>query len=336
MSVSLSSDTGVLVGYIRDLADGKNRSGSSVSSALANIGRSTQSCVQRALRIPGVQGREPAALSPSDVSRLVGGRRLDDVARQTCQDLERALGAIDDLCAQAERRLAVALRPGSTAPPSGTASASGLGARIADAGRLLVQLHAVVGVAPQLMTTRAPTSGVVATLKKIGKAIYDDAIDWPAEAVGELERLGLRYSVTTYEKRVDGGLYRGSRVTPAQMAKLKDNGIRGIVNLCLENNDDAAPAAALGLQALHIPILDNSAPSFGQAGQFLGFCKQVRPVYVHCEAGKGRTGTMVAVYRMAVDRWTVDAALAEYKSFIGLCLPDQVNFIQAFGAALKK
>jgi protein tyrosine phosphatase (PTP) superfamily phosphohydrolase (DUF442 family) len=153
------------------------------------------------------------------------------------------------------------------------------------------------------------------------------------EAVGVAELAGLRYPVKTYEAQVDSGLYRGSRVDAAQMAALQQQGIRGIVNLCLENNEDAAPAAKLGMAALHVPILDNSAPSVAQMMEFIAFAKANPPTYVHCEAGEGRTGTAVACYRIAVDGWTAEQAIDEAKSR-GLSLIDQIHFIETFAQSV--
>jgi protein tyrosine phosphatase (PTP) superfamily phosphohydrolase (DUF442 family) len=154
-----------------------------------------------------------------------------------------------------------------------------------------------------------------------------------AEAVGVAELAGFRYPVKTYEAQVDGGLYRGSRLDDAGMAALQQQGIHGVVNLCLENNDDQARAEKLGMKALHVPILDNSPPSIAQMMSFINFAKANPPTYVHCEAGKGRTGTAVACYRIAVDGWTAEAAIAEARSF-GLSLINQISFIEKFGESI--
>jgi protein tyrosine/serine phosphatase len=39
------------------------------------------------------------------------------------------------------------------------------------------------------------------------------------------------------------------------------------------------------------------------------------PVYVHCAGGRHRTGSMVAVYRMVHDGWTVDKAYDEMLAY---------------------
>jgi hypothetical protein len=153
------------------------------------------------------------------------------------------------------------------------------------------------------------------------------------EAVGVAELAGVRYPVKAYEAQVDGGLFRGSRLDDAGMAALKQQGIQGVVSLCLEHTDDAALAAKYGIDALNVKILDNSAPTIAQMNEFIDFARSHAPSYVHCEAGKGRTGTAVACYRVAVDGWTAERAIAEARTF-GLSLVNQIAFIRAFAESI--
>jgi cardiolipin synthase len=179
-------------------------------------------------------------------------------------------------------------------------------------------------------------TGWVKTTTAVKKA-GNEAMSLGAEAVGVAELAGLRYSVKQYQSKVSDGLTRGSRLEKgSDYAELKDRGFKSIVDLTLEGTKDAQLAGPAGLNALNVKILDNSAPTQAQMKQFLDFATSPanQPCYVHCEAGQGRTGVATACYRMAVQGWSADQALAEAKTF-GLKLPNQVEFIQSFGAALK-
>ena len=164
--------------------------------------------------------------------------------------------------------------------------------------------------------------------------VHDLMLNGAGEAVGYAEMLGLRYPVKSYESRVSDGLIRGSRVDLAGMQHLKSEGVKGIVNLCAENNDDQKIAEQLGITPHHIPILDNTAPTRAQMDDFIAFATSTTPCYVHCEAGQGRTGTAVACYRMAVEGWSAERAIAEAQQF-GMKIPAQIRFLQEFGASQK-
>jgi protein tyrosine/serine phosphatase len=132
------------------------------------------------------------------------------------------------------------------------------------------------------------------------------------------------------------GLTRGSRIDdPKGYDNLVKQGFKGIVDLTLEGTNDAKGGKKAGLNTLNVKILDNSAPTQKQMVDFLNFATNPKnsPCYVHCEAGKGRTGVASAVYRMAVEGWPPEKALAEAAKY-GMKLPDQVEFVQQFGKDL--
>ncbi len=172
---------------------------------------------------------------------------------------------------------------------------------------------------------------------QVAQEVRDGFINVAAEAVGVTELTGLRYPVSHYEFKVSDTFTRGSRIDdPKGYEKLKQQGFKSIVDLTLEGTNDSKGAPKAGLNTLNVKILDNSAPSTQQMKQMLDFISKPenQPAYVHCEAGKGRTGVATACYRMAIEGWSVDKALAEGKAY-GLSLPNQTAFVRKFAAELK-
>lgn len=166
----------------------------------------------------------------------------------------------------------------------------------------------------------------------------DRAEDLGGEALGWLEVWGLRMpDWHPYQREVTATLTRGSRVDAAGVAALRRRGFQGIVNLTRENDEDEAAARALGMAFLRVPLIDNTAPTDAQMKIFLDFVttRAHQPTYVHCEAGIGRTGVAVAVYRMAVQGWSADRALAEANEDVSV-LPCQRIYLEGFARRLAQ
>ena len=154
------------------------------------------------------------------------------------------------------------------------------------------------------------------------------------ECVGYAELLGFRYPVKAYHFKVSETLTRGSRLDDQGLKDLAAHGFKGVVNLCKEY-DDSDKVRGVGLKALHLGIVDNTAPTVDQMKQFLDFAADAANAqcYVHCEAGMGRTAVAVACYRMGVQRWEIEAALVDGEKF-GLQLENQIDFLRVFYADL--
>ena len=87
--------------------------------------------------------------------------------------------------------------------------------------------------------------------------------------------------------------------TEEEFEGLKERGIKAIVTLT-EDPLNLELVNRLGFDYLHSPIVDFEAPSLNQITEIVQFIDErvanSKPVLVHCAAGRGRTGTILAAY----------------------------------------
>jgi hypothetical protein len=84
-----------------------------------------------------------------------------------------------------------------------------------------------------------------------------------------------------------------------ELPMLHNAGVRAVVSL-LNLPGDAPVFESAGFAFCCLPVPDGGVPTMEQAAEFVRFVTEQRdaqrPVAVHCEAGLGRTGTLVATY----------------------------------------
>jgi len=74
---------------------------------------------------------------------------------------------------------------------------------------------------------------------------------------------------------------------------------------------------AAGIRYVLVPLSGLAAPSPRDISKLLDLLDSEAnwPVFVHCQRGSDRTGTVIACYRIAHDHWDNRKALAEAQSF---------------------
>jgi atypical dual specificity phosphatase len=114
-------------------------------------------------------------------------------------------------------------------------------------------------------------------------------------------------------------------------------GIRAVVCLLNIPTDDAVFHSA-GFEFLCLPVDDGRAPTLPQALDFIRFVGSCRsrglPVAVFCEAGLGRTGTMIASYFVHQGE-SADAAVSRVRARQPAAIESraQVDFLHELEAA---
>lgn len=115
----------------------------------------------------------------------------------------------------------------------------------------------------------------------------------------------LQYSEVTPQ------LFVGPQFREPGKRLLEAQGINACVNMRIEYDD-----ARLGLaleRYLHLPTIDDDAPSLEHLEQGVAFIRDViasgGKVYIHCGAGVGRAPSMAAAYLMS-EGYSLDEAVA--------------------------
>jgi protein tyrosine phosphatase (PTP) superfamily phosphohydrolase (DUF442 family) len=137
--------------------------------------------------------------------------------------------------------------------------------------------------------------------------------------------------------RMNAGLYRGAQPDREGFQRLREMGIRTVVNL-RDRHGEREEVEGLGMACVEIPmkagLLDADPPRDDQVRRFFEVVLDPAraPVYFHCAHGRDRTGTMAALYRIEVEGWTPEEAIEEMRAFGH---PELLRDLEAFVRAYR-
>lgn len=111
--------------------------------------------------------------------------------------------------------------------------------------------------------------------------------------------------------RVAPGYYRGAQPLAEGIAELTRLGVRTVVNLRSAHSDrELLEGHALGYESIQCKAWHAEDED---VVKFLRIVTdpQRQPIFLHCQHGADRTGMMTAIYRIIVQGWSKDDAIAE-------------------------
>lgn len=145
------------------------------------------------------------------------------------------------------------------------------------------------------------------------------ALAWPTPATADDTTTTAAPTIVRF-RQVDAALYRGGQPDATGFEQLKQLGIRTVINL-RRNDEERRLVERLGLR--YVDLSAGLTP-FGLSGRIddevvRRFFEVVDepgsgPVFLHCRRGADRTGAVIAMYRIARQGWTPQAAYEEARS----------------------
>lgn len=145
----------------------------------------------------------------------------------------------------------------------------------------------------------------------------------PLEAVGNFHE-------------VAPGLYRSAQPSREGYHQLSALGVKTLLSLKENASRERIEAGAEGLAVENVPMTGFAQPSFKQIDRALAIMQDPskRPLLVHCQHGKDRTGFVVAAYRVVVEHADVAEAAEQARSY-GCCFApfgDLAAFLRGYRA----
>ena len=116
-------------------------------------------------------------------------------------------------------------------------------------------------------------------------------------------------------RQVNDRIYRGAQPDPTAWPSLAKLGVKTVIDLRRDVehscSEERRAVEAAGMKYVNFPMNGFDTPTAEQMTRVLALMDGNAPVFVHCKQGRDRTGTVIATWRMAREKWTNEKALAE-------------------------
>jgi protein tyrosine/serine phosphatase len=139
-------------------------------------------------------------------------------------------------------------------------------------------------------------------------------------AVGSLGE-ALDFSTTSpivrFRQVSEGRVYRGAAPEVAGVSWLAQNQFKTIIDLRVENPkgmyDEYRAATARGIRYISVPMNPLAMPKDAEINHVENILgdKSLQPIFVHCTFGDDRTGLVIALYRVFIQKMSPQDAYQE-------------------------
>ncbi|MDP6444747.1 MAG: phosphatidylglycerophosphatase and protein-tyrosine phosphatase 1 family protein [Pirellulaceae bacterium] len=140
--------------------------------------------------------------------------------------------------------------------------------------------------------------------------IYARAVFFPTLCWNAL--LGRWLGARRWWDRVDDHVLIGALPFASDVPRLREEGVRAVVNTCEEYGGPVAAYDRAEIEQLRTPTIDFTHPSLESVVRAVDFisawAEKGHATYVHCKAGRGRSATVVVCWLMKSRQWTPDQA----------------------------
>ena len=124
--------------------------------------------------------------------------------------------------------------------------------------------------------------------------------------------LGRWLNVRNWWDRIDTYVVLGAFPFARGVAKLAQEGVRGVVNTCEEYEGPIEEYQQHSIEQLRMPTVDFTHPSFDDVCRAVEFIDQNvgegKSVYIHCKAGRARSATVAICWLMKAKQISADEA----------------------------